>query len=135
MYNQPDRRKFYSRIILKKLLQQIQFNQNQKRKNIIKVTFDNTESYNQPFILAKLQNSISKSYNSTSGPDETYYTLLKELSTISLKYLPNIYNNIWISGNIPTLWKQAKTISSLKKQKNPTNPTSYRTISLTSCSC
>ena len=99
----------------------------------IKFTSDNTESYNQPFPLIELQNSISKSNNSASGPEEIHYTLLKKLPTISLKYLLDIYNNIWISGNIPTIWKQAITIHILEKQKDPTNPTSYRPIALTSC--
>ena len=67
--------------------------------------------------------------------NEIHYTLFKELPTISLKYLLDIYNNIWISGNILTIWKQAITIPILKKQKDPTNPTSYRPIALTSCIC
>ena len=106
-----------------------------EEKNKIKFTSDNTESYNHPFTLTKLQNSISKSNKLATGPDEIHYTLLKELPTISLKYLLDIYNNIWISGNIPTLWKQATTILILKIQKDPTNLTSYRPIVLTSCTC
>ena len=34
---------------------------------------------------------LSKSNNPATGPDEIHYTLLKELLTISLKYLLNIY--------------------------------------------
>ena len=99
-----------------------------KKKRTIKFTSDNTESYNQAFTVIELENSISKSNNSASSSDEIYYILLKEHPTISLKY-------IWISGNIPTLWKQATTISILKKQNDRTNSTSYRLISLTSCPC
>ena len=61
---------------LKKLLQSIQLNQNQRKKN----SADNAES----FTLTELQNSESKSNNSATGPNEIhytlYYTLLKELS-------------------------------------------------------
>ena len=105
-----------------------------EEKNKIKFTPDNTESYKQPFTLTELQNSISKSNNSAPGPDKIHYTLIKEFPIISLKYLDTC-NNIWISGNIPTIWKQAITIPILKKQKDPTNPTSYRPIALTSCTC
>ena len=110
-----------------------QFNsiRSKDKKNKIKFTFDNTESYNQPFTLTKLQNSISKYNNSPPGPDEIHYTLLKELSTISLKYILDICN-IWITGNIPTIEKQAISIPILKKQKDTTNSTSYRPIALTS---
>ena len=87
-----------------------------EEKNKIKFTSDNTESYNQPFTLTELQNSISKSDNSAPGPDEIHYTFLKELPIISLKYLLDIYN-ILISGNIPTIWKQAITIPILKEQR------------------
>ena len=102
---------------------------------ILKFTSDNTENFNQPFTLTKFQNSISISNNSAPGLDEIHYTLLKELTTIFLKYLLDIYNNIWISGNILTLQKQATTIPILKKQKDPTNPASYRPIALTSFTC
>ena len=105
-----------------------------EEKNKTKFSSEYTESYNQPFTQTKLQNSISKSNNSAPGPDEIHYTLLKELPTISLKYLLDIYN-IWISSNIPTIWEQTITIPILKKQKDPTNPTSYRPIALTSCTC
>ena len=92
-----------------------------EEKNKIKFTFDNTESYNQSFTLTELQNSISKSNNSAPSPVEILYTFLKELPTISLKYL-DIYNNIWISGNIPTIWKQAITIPILKEIKRSYKP-------------
>ena len=114
-----------------------QFNSIRIKEEKIKIKFtsDNTDSYNLPFTLIELQNSISNSNNSAPGSDEIQYTLLKELPTISLKYLLDIYNNIWISGNISTIWKQVITIPILKKQKDPTNPTSYRPIALTSCTC
>ena len=73
----------------------------------MKFTSNDTESYYQPFTLTEFQNSISKSNNSAPGPDEIHYTLLTELLKITIKYLVVIYNNIWISGNIPTIWKQA----------------------------
>ena len=65
-----------------------------EEKNKIKFTSDDTKCYNQLFTLDELQNSLSKSNNSAAGPDEIHYTFLKELPTISQKYLLNIYNNI-----------------------------------------
>ena len=56
-----------------------QFNsiRTKEEKNMVKFTSDNTEGYNQPFTLTEIQNSIYKSNDSTTGPDEIYYTLLK----------------------------------------------------------
>ena len=95
-----------------------------KEKNVIKFTSDNTESYNQPFTLTKLQNSISKSSNSPTGPDEIHHTLFKELPTIFLKYLLNIYDSICISGDIHIF-----------KNQRSHKAYSYKLIALTSCSC
>ena len=53
----------------------------------MKFTSDYTGSYNEPFTLTELQNSISKFNNSAPGPDEIHYLLLEELPDISLKYL------------------------------------------------
>ena len=69
--------------------------------------------------LDELQNSLSKSNNSAAGPDEIHYTFLKELPSISQKYLLNIYNNIWISGNIPTLWEASYNHPHPQKTKRP----------------
>ena len=102
--------------------------------NIIKFTSDNTESYNQLFTLTELQNSISKSNNSATGPNEIHNTLLRELLTISLKFLLDIYN-IWIFGNIPTLWNQATHIPILRKKKRSHKPYCHRPIAVISCSC
>ena len=71
-----------------------------EEKNKIKFTSDNTESYNQPFTLTELQNTKPKSNNSAPGPDEIHYTLLKELPTVSLKYLLDVYTTI--SGSLTT---------------------------------
>ena len=62
-----------------------------EEKNKIKFTSDDTKCYNQLFTLDELQNSLSKSSNSGAGPDEIHYTFLKELPSISQKYLLNIY--------------------------------------------
>ena len=106
--------------------------------NSVRINEEN--NYNSPLIIRKairnpppwleFQNSISQIINSATGPDEIHYTFLNELPTESLKYHPNICN-IFISGNIPTLWKQAANTLILKKQGYPTNPISYRLIAST----
>ena len=55
--------------------------------------------------------------------------------TISYLLHLNIFNKIWISGNFPSDWWKAIVIPILKPGKDPTNPTSYRPIALTSCIC
>ena len=59
------------------------------------------------------------------------YQLLKHLKS-SLLLLLNIFNKIWISGDFPSDWRKA-IIPVPKPGKDPTNPTNYRPIVLTSC--
>jgi hypothetical protein len=46
-----------------------------------------------------------------------------------------IYNKIWSTEEFPCEWTEAIVISILKPGKDPTEPTSYRQISLSSCMC
>ena len=107
-----------------------------EEKNKIKFTSDNTKCYNQLFTLDELSKShYANPITQLLVSDEIHYSSLKALPSISLKSLLNIYNNIWISGNIPTLWKQATIIPILKKQKDPTIFTFSSLIALTSSAC
>jgi hypothetical protein len=46
-----------------------------------------------------------------------------------------IHNMIWSTGEFPSKWTEAIVIPILKPGKDPKEPTSYRSISLTSCMC
>lgn len=64
---------------------------------------------------------------------------LDNIPSITLKHLPlkmstaltTIFNNALNNYYFPTCWKRAKVLPLLKKNKNPTEPSSYRPISLT----
>lgn len=97
---------------------------------------DNSETYNQPFTLTELQNAFKKTtHNTAVGPDEIHYEFLKQLPRGPKKYLLKIYNDIWTTGKIPNIWKQATIIPMPKPSKTPTDPMNYRPIALTSCVC
>ena len=52
---------------------------------------DNLETYNQPFTLYELKLSISKSGNTSVGPDLLHYTFFKNLSEQGLQNLLSAY--------------------------------------------
>ena len=118
-------------------------NSSQKFQNIKKneekekINFhtNNTEDYNQPFSKDELKKSLNKAHDTAVGPDQIHYQFIKQLPKVSIDYLLHIYNNIWISGNIPEIWKQATVIPIPKTSKDTTDPTNYRPIALTSCMC
>lgn len=49
--------------------------------------------------------------------------------------LLEVYNKVWREGKLPNAWKEAIVIPIRKPGKEPTKPTSYRPISLTSNLC
>ena len=52
-----------------------------------------------------------------------------------LSLLLNIFNKIWVSGYFPSDWRKAIIIPIPKPGEDPTNPTKYRPVALTSCIC
>ena len=46
-----------------------------------------------------------------------------------------MFNKIWLFGDFPSDWRKAVIIPIPKPGKDPTNPTNYRPIALTSCIC
>ena len=106
-----------------------------KEKNKINFSSENLENYNNPFILSELTESLKKSNQSAPGPDGIYYQFLTHLPEPCLKILLQIFNSIWITGDIPNSWKEATVIPIPKPGKDPSDPNSYRPIALTSCLC
>ena len=102
-------------------------------KHSIKCLSDNGEVYNEPFSMEELRDALHRAHDTSAGPDEIHYQLLKHLPDASLLLLLNIFNKIWISGDFPSDWRQAIIIPIPKPGKDPTNPTNYCPIALTSC--
>ena len=82
-----------------------------------------------------MQDALRRAHDTSAGPDEIHYQLLKYLPDASLLLLLNVFNQIWISGNFSSDWRKAIVIPIPKPGKDPTNPTSYRPIALTNCIC
>jgi ribonuclease HI len=98
-------------------------------------TSDNSESYNQPFSLSELQTALKSAHDSAVGPDNVHYQMLKHLPESALVALLDIFNNIWLTGKLPTTWSEATVIPVPKPGKDHTDPGNYRPIALTSCVC
>ena len=95
----------------------------------------NDENYNNPFKLTELTDAINISNDTTTGPDEIHYQMLKYLPENALVTILQIFNDIWTTGVYPESWRLATIIPIPKQGKNPAEPTNYRPIALTSCLC
>ena len=87
-----------------------------------------------PFSSIELSTAISQLSTSTSsGPDQITYPLLSHLPQSALNFLLYIFNLSWSTHTFPYAWKQSTIIPILKPGKPSDSPSSYRPISLTSC--
>jgi len=84
----------------------------------LKFKSNNYENYNNPFSLDELTDAISKSHDTTVGPDDVHYQMLKHLPNDALLILLNILNNIWASGKFPTSWCTSTVIPVPKPGKD-----------------
>ncbi|WP_135568158.1 reverse transcriptase domain-containing protein, partial [Solemya elarraichensis gill symbiont] len=96
---------------------------------------DHTEDYNMPFTYEEFTICLNKSKDTSPGPDNIPYSFLHHLPKQCQLILLDIYNSIWSSGHIPSLWRTAHVIPIPKPGKDHTLATNYRPISLTSCLC
>ncbi|KFQ24946.1 RNA-directed DNA polymerase from mobile element jockey, partial [Mesitornis unicolor] len=64
------------------------------------------------------------------GPDGIHPRTLKELAEVLTKPLPIIYQQSWLTGEVPVDWNLAKVMFIYKKGRKE-DPGNYRPVSLT----
>ena len=69
------------------------------------------------------------------GKDQVCYVMLKHLGEGGFSELRYLYNRVWKEGRLPNAWKEAVVIPIRKPGKDPSKPTNYRPIALTSNIC
>lgn len=94
---------------------------------------ENNEPYNIEFNYNELDLALKNCKSSATGPDLISYPMIKNLSTKSKEHLLALYNEIWLNGEFPDVWKTSIIIPILKPERNPKDPMNYRPISLISC--
>lgn len=58
----------------------------------------------------------------TIGHDRIHYEFLQQLPNLSLKYLLQIYSEIWLGGNVSNLWKRTTVIPIPTHENNQSEP-------------
>lgn len=76
--------------------------------------------------------ATQRTKNSAPGPDGIFYQMLRNLPETAQEHLLKIINKFWIEGFFPDEWRKANVIALPKPGKDPSNPTNYRPIALTS---
>ena len=95
----------------------------------------NKEHYNKPFSKKELSRAIQATKNSAPGREKIQNEMLKLLPPEGLDSLLVLYNKLWQQGYFPENWLEFTRIPISKPGKDPTNPSNYRPIALTSVLC
>ena len=114
---------------------EFQFIKAQKEKHKINFKTNRNLHYNKKFTMRDLKRSLKKSNNSSPGPDQIHYEILRHLPIEILHILWDIINETWKSDTFTESRKEALIISVPKPGKDHFNPLNYRPIALTSCIC
>ena len=83
---------------------------NEQEKHTLNFNSDNNETYNIPFTIPELMESLQNAHDSATGTDEIRYQILNHLPNKSLNILLEIFNVIWKRGIFPKCWTEAIVI-------------------------
>jgi ribonuclease HI len=95
----------------------------------------NQEPYNQLFTLQELKSAITRSKNTSPGPDCITNDMLKNLPDIATQYLLKIMNKFYTKETFPDNWRESIIVPVPKPNKDHSQPINYRPIALTSVIC
>jgi hypothetical protein len=94
---------------------------------------DNDNPINFDFSMQDLENAIQSITDpkKATGSDQISYRMIKQFPEVTKRELLRFFCHCWQSGTMPAAWKQATVLALPKQGKPPSNPASYRPISLT----
>lgn len=101
----------------------------------LNMTDNNNEYYNHPFQWMEFTSALKQSKESSPGPDEITYSMIKMSHPTMQERILNLYNTVYTSHSFPTNWRTSVVLPFKKPGKNPHNKDNYRPISLSSCLC
>ena len=89
----------------------------QKEKRLINFKTNKKLRYNKKFTMRDLKRSLKKSNNSSPGPDQIHYEILRHLPIETLHILLDIINETWKNDTFPESLKEALIIAIPKPGK------------------
>ena len=93
------------------------------------------EDYNAPIQMIEMKMILRDTRDSAPGEDLITYSMVRNLHETALTELHSIINELWKTGTFVDAWRRSVVLSFLKPGKDPSLPTSYRPVSLTSTLC
>jgi hypothetical protein len=108
---------------------------NQELKTSIMNAIQSTDStqLNSPITPTEVSSALKNLKSKAIGPDLIHNQMLANLSPDNREHMRHLFNILLLNGFAPQDWREAIIVPILKPSKQPTDPLSYRPISLTSC--
>ena len=92
-----------------------------------------TSTYNSPFHMEELENILNNLVGNSPGIDNIHNDFLKHLPIEYIRKILKLYNLVFSSRIIPERWKIALIVPIQKPNKDKSEVSSYRPISLLPC--
>lgn len=107
-----------------------------ENKNLFNKTTNIPNEINMELSPYEVESAIKNlKKGSSPGMDDISYELLQNLPYSTIRLLTKLINQSWTNGTMPPSWKHSIILPLLKNGKDPSQPSSYRPISLTSAIC
>ena len=82
----------------------------QKENQKINFKTNRNLRYDKKFTMKRLKTILKKSNNSSPGPDQIHYEILRHLPIETLHILLDIINETWKSDTFPESWREALSV-------------------------
>jgi len=83
---------------------------------------------NEPITILELNSSLQGKKSNSCGPDKIPFIFLQNLSANGKHLFLKLYNNVWLSGIIPKICKNANITPIPKKEQDKHKPSGYHPI-------
>ena len=108
---------------------------NTKEKEKINLATKESKYYNEAFTVQEFEYALKNCKSTAPGMDKISFEMLKHLGAMTKSYILRYYNQLWENHLFPEAWRHAIVVPVPKPGKDPSDPTNYRPISLTSSLC
>lgn len=93
-----------------------------------------SSQFSAPFTCEEVCEAIKQiECRKAPGKDKVFPEFIKHLGPNAIKWLSELFTNVYVNGTLPRLWKIAMVIAFPKPNKPVDDPANYRPISLLSC--
>ena len=101
-----------------------------EQQQALDFTAAHVHSYNLPFTEKEFDDAMSSCGDTSPGPDDIPYAMLKNVSSDTKSFILGLLCRIWREHSFPGAWEMGIVLPFVKPGKDSSAPSSYRLIAL-----